>query len=251
MKRKSDGELFIVEHAFCMLSRSSFFQAQFDAIDTLLQVINHNQRIASYREQSAQNLIDSFLMIDYKNEQTYISIKRLYEDLLPCKGDDKYPYGFKFDIQVETFVQNEELMKEKVSNPFTYQVPTSFFDCYALSFNWHVPVLLSLFSDFRIIMKLITAVMLERSVIFISANPAKLSSAILGIKSLIKPFSWCNTQIPVLPGDLLQILDSPFPIIVGITQESYAQLLEDYYLESELVESNTWVYLDQADAGDG
>ena len=120
MKRKRDDELFIVEHAFCMLSRSSFFQAQFDAIDTLLQVINHNQRIASYREQSAQNLIDSFLMIDYKNDQTYISIKRLYEDLLPCKGDDKYPYGFKFNIQVETFVQDDELMNEKVSNPFTY-----------------------------------------------------------------------------------------------------------------------------------
>lgn len=86
MKRKSDGELFIVEHAFCMLSRSSFFQAQFDAIDTLLQVINHNQRIASYQDQSAQNLIDSFLMIDYKNDQTYVSIKKLHEHLLPFKG---------------------------------------------------------------------------------------------------------------------------------------------------------------------
>lgn len=113
-------------------------------------------------------------------------------------------------------------MNEKVSNPYTYQVPSSFFDCYALSFYWHVPVLLSLFCDFSIIMKLITAVMLERSVIFISENPAKLSSAILGIKSMIKPFSWCNTQIPVLPGDLLQIIDSPFPMIVGITKASYA-----------------------------
>jgi hypothetical protein len=84
-------------------------------------------------------------------------------------------------------------MNENVSNPYKYQVPDNFFDCYAFSFNWHVPVLLSLFSDLTTIMKLVTAVMLERSVIFISENPAKLSSVILGIKSMIKPFSWCNT----------------------------------------------------------
>ena len=94
MKRKSDDEIFIVEQAFCMLSRSSLFQAQFDAIDTLLQVINHNQRIASYREQSAQNLIESFLMIDYKHDQTYVSIKKLYDVVLPFKDGDKYPYGY-------------------------------------------------------------------------------------------------------------------------------------------------------------
>ena len=46
------------------------------------------------------------------------------------------------------------------------------------------------------------------------------------------------------------MIDSPFPIIVGITKESYLQLLEDYDLESEMVEANTWVYLDQVDASD-
>ena len=42
LRRESDGEVFIVEQAFCMLSKNSFFHAQFEVLDTLLKVINNN-----------------------------------------------------------------------------------------------------------------------------------------------------------------------------------------------------------------
>ena len=159
-------------------------------------------------------------------------------------GKSQYPLGFKFDLVINTYVPDFD---ESISNPFCYCFPDKFKDCYSFSFMWHVPVMLSLFQNFRIVLRLVTAIFLERSIIFISKNPAKLSSVILGLKSMIKPFSWCGSLIPVLPGALLEIIDSPLPILVGITQESYDQLREDYELDEELVESKTWVHLDDYD----
>ena len=52
---------------------------------------------------------------------------------------------------------------------------------------WYCPALFSLFhiEDF---FRILTAVMLERSLVFVSDNLTILSSAILGFKTLIKPF---------------------------------------------------------------
>lgn len=51
-------------------------------------------------------------------------------------------------------------------------------------------------------------------------------------------------MVPILPGGLLDIIDSPLPILVGITDESYNMLQTEYDLESEFIESKTWVHLD-------
>ena len=194
-------------------------------------------------------LVESFLTINYEDDRTYYSIQKLYNQDIMANQDSKsqYPLGFKFDLVINTYVPNFD---ESISNPFCYGFPDKFQDCYSFSFMWHVPEMLSFFQNFRIVLRLVTAIFLERSIIFISKNPAKLSSVILGLKSMIKPFSWCGTLIPVLPGALLEIIDSPMPILVGITQESYDQLREDYELDEELVESKTWVHLDNYDPRD-
>lgn len=73
---------------------------------------------------------------------------------------------------------------------------------------WYCPALISLLpiDDFY---KILTAVLLERSLIFVSDNLTILSSVILGLKTLIKPFNWCYALIPILPKALLDILDTP------------------------------------------
>jgi hypothetical protein len=89
-------------------------------------------------------------------------------------------------------------------------------------------------------MKIVTSIFLERSIVFVSKSPAKLSSVILGLHSLISPFSWCHTLIPVLPANLWEILDTPIPILVGLTHKSFKYL----ELDTDLIQSKTWVYLD-------
>jgi hypothetical protein len=89
--------------------------------------------------------------------------------------------------------------------------------------HWFCPTLFSIFS-LEEILQILTAVLLERSMVFVSDNLTILSAVILGLKTLIKPFQWCYALIPVLPAPLLDILDTPQPILVGITRANYLTL---------------------------
>lgn len=107
-----------------------------------------------------------------------------------------------------------------------------------------------MFKDINTILKLLTAIFLERSIIFISKDSVRLSSAVLGLKAMMNPLNWCHSLIPILPGALLDYIESPCPIICGITNESYYLLLEDFNLEEDFIQSFTWVYLDHIDSNE-
>ena len=79
-----------------------------------------------------------------------------------------------------------------------------------------------------------SALLLEKSVIFLSQNLTLLSSVMLGFKSLLAPFSWCHVMIPILPAALLDILDAPVPFMVGITG-SQLDLLEEERFENRVL----------------
>ena len=98
--------------------------------------------------------------------------------------------------------------------------------------------------DTKNILKLMTALLLERSIIVVSEDQAKISSVILGLIEMIQPFQWQFIQIPVLPEALLDTLDVPVPIIAGITEKSFNRLCDDYNLSETFVDSMTWVFLD-------
>ena len=121
-----------------------------------------------------------------------------------------------------------------------YTFPNDLEDCLLIENFWFCPTLFSLFylEDFY---RLLTAVLLERSLIFVSDNLTILSSVILGLKTLIQPFSWCYALIPVLPSALIDILDTPQPILVGITRNDYNGL----QLSEEERENKTWIQLDE------
>ena len=150
-------------------------------------------------------------------------------------GHKQYPL-----LQVIT----QDIKINDYSVPLHYQFPLSFKECYSLDYKWHVPVLLSVFKDLRIVLKLLTYMLLEKSLIFVSKDPATLSSVILGLIALMKPFNWCYTFATNLPAAMLGILDSPIPMIVGISHEMYASLREDENYDEDLIESKTWVFLD-------
>jgi hypothetical protein len=59
---------------------------------------------------------------------------------------------------------------------------------------------LSLFNTFPVesVERLISAVMLETSIVFVGRQDT-VSSAILGLNSLLYPFKWCLALVPILP----------------------------------------------------
>jgi hypothetical protein len=84
-------------------------------------------------------------------------------------------------------------------------------------YQFHCSILFSLF-DQSTLMKILTALLLERSLVFVHDNLSIISSVILGFKLLMRPFQWCYMLAPILPNSLLENLEVPQPILVGITR---------------------------------
>jgi len=65
--------------------------------------------------------------------------------------------------------------------------------------------------------------MLEKSVIFVGkAN--LISTAIIGFNCLLHPFKWCFAFVPILPHPLIDMIEAPVPLLVGITKKEYRDL---------------------------
>jgi hypothetical protein len=77
--------------------------------------------------------------------------------------------------------------------------------------------------------KILCAMMLEKSVIFVSDNLPLLSSAVLGMQCFLFPFKWCHVQIPILPKSLLDMIEAPMPFLVGLLKShvKYVQSLNE------------------------
>jgi hypothetical protein len=65
-------------------------------------------------------------------------------------------------------------------------------------------------------LKILSAIMLEKSLIFVSDNLPLLSSAVLGMQCFILPFKWSYVQIPILPKSLIDMVEAPMPFLVGL-----------------------------------
>ena len=108
-------------------------------------------------------------------------------------------------------------------------------------YYWHCPILLSLFSA-ETLFKLLTAVLLETSLVFVHDNLNMTTSVIMSLKLLLRPFIWCFQLTPVMPTFLLDSLDAPQPKLVGLTSKDYKELLETTHEMDRVV--RTYVFLD-------
>ena len=81
------------------------------------------------------------------------------------------------------------------------------------------PVILSLFryEDFWYIL---CAILQESSIVFKGKNLDQISSCVLGFHGIIRPLYWSHVLTPVLPSSLLDILEAPFPLMVGLPADA-------------------------------
>ena len=59
------------------------------------------------------------------------------------------------------------------------------------------------------------------------------SSLILGLESLLRPFKWTMALVPVLPEQLLDTIEAPFPLLAGITRENFEQVSQQLTPEEQ------------------
>jgi len=92
-------------------------------------------------------------------------------------------------------------------------------------YHWYLPILLSMFSQ-RTFCKLLTAVLLERNIVVVDDNLAHLTSTVMALKTIIRPFNWCGSLVPIMPSGMQDTIFQPFSVLIGITTTDYIQLLE-------------------------
>ncbi|CDW72193.1 UNKNOWN [Stylonychia lemnae] len=231
MRRKSDGQLFLVKKSYCFMFSNYYFPLHLEVLSGLLQSI----KLERFKQPS-----------DFY-ESGQMSIMREIESSLrvPLVTDEieniLLQYYQMEDISKE-IPQQKQICLEIKNNlgDIKYTFPQSIDEFQKLDCMWFCPTIFSLFfiEDFY---RILTAVLLERSLIFVSDNLTILSSVVLGFKSLIKPFQWCYALIPVLPSPLIDILDTPQPILVGISREDYNMI----QLSEEEMKTKTWIFLDE------
>jgi hypothetical protein len=72
------------------------------------------------------------------------------------------------------------------------------------------------------ILTLLTAVLLERQTVVFSPNVGVLTSVVLSMIPLVRPFAWQSLLLPVLPctEDMLDLLQAPVPFLVGMQHKT-------------------------------
>lgn len=86
---------------------------------------------------------------------------------------------------------------------------------------------------------MLSAVLLERSIVFVGKQ-SLVTAAILGLNSLLHPFKWCLALVPILPHPLIEMIEAPLPLLLGITHREYRELA----LSQAERDSKIWVFLE-------
>lgn len=78
-------------------------------------------------------------------------------------------------------------------------------------------------------LEILRSLLLERSIIVVSQgdNLGLASSIVNTLRMLVYPLVWVQTVIPILPFELIDMLDAPMPYLIGICEEHW-----DYYDEN-------------------
>lgn len=81
--------------------------------------------------------------------------------------------------------------------------------------SWTIAALCRCLSLDNILM-LLTGVLLEKQLVLFCPNIGLLSTCVLSLIPLLRPFTWQSLLLPVLPDQLLSFLEAPVPFVIGV-----------------------------------
>jgi hypothetical protein len=102
--------------------------------------------------------------------------------------------------------------------------PPDFSEHYANSSEWALPTLLS-WMPVETIVWAVSLLLSESKVVVIGHEYGMVSCAVIGLLVLLRPLDWVSPVIPMLPIKLLDFVESPVPILVGLTISSKDQTI--------------------------
>lgn len=78
------------------------------------------------------------------------------------------------------------------------------------------------------VLEVFVQLILERKILLVSRYKTLLTQSCIALMSFIFPLNWLHSLIPILPLEMIDILDAPVPFLIGIESgilsESYPDL---------------------------
>lgn len=93
---------------------------------------------------------------------------------------------------------------------------------------------------------ILTRILLEQSFIFICEDIQNLTTLVLGFSFLIRPFNWPFILIPNLPLDLLSMVESPVPFLLGILGDEEDKNFTNFkqsFINNPNISANVVIYI--------
>jgi len=72
---------------------------------------------------------------------------------------------------------------------------------------------------------------LERKLLMVSRHKSLLTQACISLMSFIFPLCWKHTLIPILPIEMIDVLDAPLPFLIGIESGILSEAYPDLSFE--------------------
>ncbi len=87
----------------------------------------------------------------------------------------------------------------------------------------------------QMILKLVTALLLERKVILIKTHFEDISIIMQSLISLMNPFNWHHTIITYLTEEMIDFVDAPVPYLIGVSAKAWDKLWNVREYPSDIV----------------
>eukprot|EP00029_Vermamoeba_vermiformis_P010076 TRINITY_DN5233_c0_g1_i1.p1 TRINITY_DN5233_c0_g1~~TRINITY_DN5233_c0_g1_i1.p1 ORF type:complete len:524 (+),score=166.65 TRINITY_DN5233_c0_g1_i1:119-1690(+) len=98
-----------------------------------------------------------------------------------------------------------------------------------------LPILFHVLSEANILW-ILSAILLEKKIAFVSNNLRVLSSCVLSYVPLVRPFRLQSVVIPILPDKLLDFLEAPVPVMIGVPNADLIRRIRDQFTDVIIVD---------------
>ena len=226
VNNESTPKVFAVDTIYCMLTYYPIPNLIFDLLTSILNLIKKT-RSQIYWNSGGKDIEEA----DFKILQNILlnQVKGYVETLLTI------PQPVPCDT-IEYLFNNDHMSKQQEVRQYSYSLNSQ---AYLELASWQAS---RVFSKFGLenIKFLISALLLEKCIIFISQDIVTVTSVLNTLLGLLHPFKYFHTIVPNLYPQLVRLCGAPMPITICINQK------EDYFWETRLHENSRdiFVFLD-------
>ena len=230
-------KLYMVQKAYWIMFRGNHFRLQYQILSALIKILKH-ERTKNVEVDS----LDLFKEQDIFKEYEYL-LTPIYSMIsLPSFTDEMR----NFLNRLLRIVPSKYSPEDKLTLECPFNLGAIMYDFPKtenhLDIKWHGPFFFHKI-EFRHFFYIFRAIMLEKSIVFVSEDKNFLSSILNGYRILLKPFKWCHIFIAILPKLLIDYMWAPQPMLLGITNKE--EFLEE--LDEDAWDDKIWVELDPND----